>query len=178
MDREAARQSVHITRQFFSEDSCAMAERCVSGTGERRLLRFDGVIWNVGESDFFLGDPRESDQFEYASCHGHYHLQDIAEYMLLDPGSGETLVVGRKQGFCMLDSQRINSDQPPRYNCDFQGLSAGWADVYESTLDCQWLDITDVPPGEYVMRIRVNPSGTFEESDYSNNAAEFPVSIP
>ena len=38
-----------------------------------------------------------------------------------------------------------------------------------SQLDCQWIDVTDVFAGKYVMRINVNPQRQVAESDFTNN---------
>ena len=43
-----------------------------------------------------------------------------------------------------------------QYDCDFQGISQGWSDSYGSGLDCQWVDITGVPEGDYLLEIRIN----------------------
>lgn len=34
-----------------------------------------------------------------------------------------------------------------------QGLSPGCFDIYAANIDCQWIDITDVPPGNYVLKV-------------------------
>ena len=36
------------------------------------------------------------------------------------------------------------------------GISAGCGDIYGSGLSCQWIDITDVPDGEYTFVVRTN----------------------
>jgi hypothetical protein len=87
-------------------------------------------------------------------------------------------IVGHKQGFCMIDMHQVAGSSEAKYTCDFQGLTSGWNDVYPSDLECQWVDVTQVPSGSYVLRITVNPNGTLEEVDYLNNSADIPVSIP
>ena len=54
-------------------------------------------------------------------------------------------------------------------HCGYQGISAGWADVYHRGLDCQWIDITGVPSGRYVLEVAINPAHVIQEHNYSNN---------
>lgn len=79
---------------------------------------------------------------------------------------------GAKQAFCWLDSARIQGNLPPHYNCGNQGITAGWSDIYNRGLDCQWIDITGVAPGDYQLRVNVNDSRQVTvESNYDNNTA-------
>ena len=66
----------------------------------------------------------------------------------------------------------------PAYGCTHQGISAGWADDYNAAIDCQWVDITDVTPGNYVLAIEVNPERSLYETSYRNNVARLEVVIP
>lgn len=184
-DTLAAQASLSYGYEGFSPDSCALVEGCVGGPGPRRLLKFDAVIRNLGDADFILGNPAtQPDLFQLSDCHGHYHLREAMSYELLHEDTlepvmlGGASVVGHKQGFCMLDTQPVAGDGEAHYYCDFQGLSSGWADLYGSELDCQWVDITDVPPGNYTLRLTVNPGGSLPEADLSNNSALVPVVIP
>jgi len=91
------------------------------------------------------------------------------------------VVEGNKQAFCLVDSQKFWTDGSaapyPRYNCGYQGLQPGWSDVYDSSLPCQFLDVTDVADGSYTLAIEVNAEGSIDELDVSNNLVEIPVQI-
>jgi hypothetical protein len=121
------------------------------------------------------------DLFLFSACHGHYHFGGFARYELLD-GAGNALVTGRKQAYCMEDT--IQVAQGPDvgcskvFDCYNQGIQAGWSDLYGNTLDCQWLDITDIPPGDYRLKVSLNPSRELEEITFDNNTAVVPVTIP
>jgi len=95
------------------------------------------------------------------------------------------VVTGRKQAFCLEDSTKIDLNAgPAKYTCSYQGISVGWADTYSSYLDCQRLDITNVPPSDqilsatYSLRITINPERLLNELRYDNNTALIPVTIP
>ncbi len=175
---DAARTSLSIGHETFAPTSCALVEGCVAGPGDRRLLRFSTETPNIGAVDMVLGDPSTQPGFESSTCHGHYHFEGYAEYQLLDK-TGAVAATGHKQAFCLLDLQSLpGTTTGPRFHCGFQGISAGWSDVYGSGLDCQWVDITGVAPGSYLLRITVNGARTLPESNYDNNTIQVPVTIP
>ncbi len=174
-----AASSVSITSEVFGPGSCALEEGCVDGPGERRLLRFSTETGNIGEADVILGDPNGVPGFEFGQCHGHFHFEAYASYELVDT-TGAIAAVGHKQAFCLLDSIPLGlpgAPTTPRFHCGFQGIQRGWSDVYGSGLDCQWVDITSVPNGDYLLRISINPDRVLPESNFDNNVAEVPVRI-
>jgi hypothetical protein len=96
---------------------------------------------------------------------------------LLSTG-GEVVITGRKQAFCLLDYARyFSSAGPGKYTCEFQGISAGWQDVYGKYLDCQWLDVTGVAGGDYLLRVTIDPDGVLPDGNRANNSATVPVTI-
>lgn len=65
------------------------------------------------------------------------------------------------------------------FDCDYQGLSSGWGDLYDRTLDGQWVDVTGVPAGDYVLVVEVNVAGKVVEADDRwPNEARVTVRLP
>jgi Lysyl oxidase len=167
---------------YFPANDCAIVEGCVGASGWRRLLKFDTWTPNIGNADLFLGNPTSatSTYFVYSSCHMHYHFNTYADYSLTD-ASGASAATGHKQAFCLEDYYHYPSPlnmSGAVYDCSYQGIEMGWQDVYKRTLDCQWIDITDVLPGDYNLNISLNTAHLLAESDYSNDSAQVAVTIP
>ncbi|KAM9307293.1 protein-lysine 6-oxidase [Pholidichthys leucotaenia] len=155
---------------------CAAEENCLSSSAygardydTRMLLRFPQRVKNQGTADFLPNRPRYS--WEWHSCHQHFHSMDeFSHYDLLDAQSQRSVAEGHKASFCLEDTS-CDYGYFRRYACTAhtQGLSPGCYDTYNADIDCQWIDITDVKPGNYILKISVNPHYQVRESDYSNN---------
>jgi hypothetical protein len=162
--------TVAITTAPFTTESCEVVEGCVV-PGVRRLLRFATVVENLGPGDLILGQVPppgvSSGIFVWSPCHMHHHVMGYADYELRDAGG--VVMTGHKQGFCLEDDEQIGVGPTHHYNCNFQGITTGWADVYGNGLACQWVDITDVAPGTYTLRVVIDASGVLPDSDPSNN---------
>lgn len=180
MDVGALKNSMFI-RQETNNDECLINEGCMRGYGVRDIINFRTVIANVGNADYFIGEPIENpDQFDYDNCHNHYHYGGYAEYVLYDE-YGQYIPIGFKNGFCVIDLTCPTQDMY-KYSCNYMGLTAGCIDIYAENLPCQWVDITDVPDGNYTFVTRVNwdnaPDALGQmESDTVNNWAQVCITL-
>jgi hypothetical protein len=165
-----------FTTETFSDTACAVVEGLVQ-SGTRQLMRFGMETRNAGTGDLSFGDPAGNPLFAYAPCHGHYHFDDFALYRLVN-SSGQTVGTGLKVGFCLEDDERWDpsaKSNPLYYDCDYQGIQAGWSDIYRSSLDGQWVDITGVPAGAYTLELTVDPENLIAETDETNNVLRVQV---
>ncbi len=161
-------------------DPCEVEEKCLGGPGKRKVLRFDASVPNRGVRDLVLGNPDAGDGFVWATCHKHYHFTAFASYRLVSEDDQKVVLTGRKQAFCARDSARLDRSAPvmPKYDCGMQGIQAGWTDIYDPALPCQFLDVTDVPSGNYRLEVEVNPDRTITELRYDNNLGSIRVRLP
>jgi hypothetical protein len=168
-----------IIFRTFSSSDCEVVEGCAIA-GTRRLLSFNSEIRNVSTEDLNMGSPQGNPLFVWAPCHGHYHFEDFAIYRLLN-ASGSLVVTGRKMAFCMEDTKRWRStaNVTRRYDCNTtQGIQAGWADVYDKNVPCQWIDITGIPGGTYTLELVIDPNNHIAEEDEANNVTRLTVTLP
>jgi len=175
---------MEIVDRFFDSSSCELIEGSVGGTGYRRLLRFDTVIINGGGGDLVVGSPTDPNNpyhsiFYYSPCHGHYHILGFSDYKLLRQ-DGSIAAIGHKQAFCLEDILHYTNDNKSSgYDCAFQGITTGWADWYFKQLSGQWIDITSVPEGDYIVHVEINAAHTFSEgANRYPNVVEAPVHVP
>lgn len=177
---EQTAASVVIQNRNFDAESCPVLDGCLGGVGQRRLLRFDTITPNLGDADFFVGNPTDNpERFELSECSGTWLFANYARYRLLD-ADGAEVGTGHKSAFALIDLSPWTDDAgPPQYGFgEDMGISVGWADIYDSGLDCQWVDITDVPAGDYTLELHINPDEVIAEASFDNNVLQIPVTIP
>ena len=209
-----------VRNETLLATACSVEEGEVT-PGEHTLLRFSVSTPNIGDADLALGDPNahvaaNDGLYEFAICHHHYHFRHYALYQLIDPNTGFVWRAA-KRGFCMIDVQPAPAyfgipPGPAQFKAcgqigipGNQGISSGHADEYVWKLGGQYfvLDGGDgqpvIPPGQYLLRITVNPgfvpqpgenvafatidplTGLYHmlpESNYADNVAEVLVTIP
>jgi len=127
-------------------------------------------------------------RFVVSETHRHWHLLGFERYELRTPAE-KTVGRERKTGFCLGDRYDADSGsriagEPPRavwtQECGrgqggrlrlLEGLSPGFGDDYVPLLEGQFIDVTGLPPGRYILTHRVNSTRDLRESSYGNNAA-------
>lgn len=179
-------------------DACAIEKGCVGAAGERRLLHFSAAVRNAGDADLLFGSSSAAPHLE-AACDGQPYFADFLTYSLVD-AQGGVQASGRQQARC--DTQ---AGYASGFDCQFNAIEQGAAQVYSARpwrvaddvaerarradfiegqfsapLDdvCQWIDVTDVPAGDYLLRIQVNEGGVLAEARSDNNRVDVRVTLP
>jgi hypothetical protein len=146
------------------------------------------------------------DTYEFHPAHAHFHYKNFGQaflYGVRPDGSLDRIRESRKNGFCMIDventrfgtdaaGRRWQGEAPRTYYfpaCNtpterdttgtymVNGISVGWADVYNWFLADQFIEISGVPDGIYVLETVANPSGTVHETTLDDNAARVRIRL-
>jgi hypothetical protein len=129
-----------------------------------------------------------------SSTHNHWHILGFQRYELRRIADNGLVVRDHKSGFCLADHYAHAPGTfayEPRHPvftgyCEqgnpqalsvFQGTSVGYTDRYPSYFHGQNLDLTGVPPGNYVLVHRANRRLLLRELRYENNAASLRIRI-
>jgi hypothetical protein len=135
---------------------------------------------------------RRAGTFDYHPTHHHIHLGRFEQYRLRNI-DGTTAAGGQKVSFCLTNVIQFSpkSSLSPKsertlrlplstMECGSkeQGINQGWADYYGPSLPDQWIDITNVLPGEYQIEVVVDPDNEILESDETNNKAVLAITLP
>ena len=162
-------------------DRCLIERGCVGGAGVRRLLRVTTTVNNVGDADLLLGSPDETTAPTTTTCSGEPRFAAFLRYELVDSTGPQA----QTDVPASCDAPTTSPLALP-FDCDFQGLWRGFSQIYapgEAGVGpgdgCPWLDITGLLPGDYTLRVTVNPDGVLPERNRGNNTpVELPVTIP
>lgn len=108
----------------------------------------------------------------------------------------EPLRTARKVSFCFadieIDAWARKGDGPRTYaapDCLFpassdgmsdhyvQGITRGWGDIYDFYLPDQYLEVSGVPDGEYILETQADPDGLLAETTLGNNCASIRIRL-
>jgi len=131
---------------------------------------------------------------EFHGTHGHFHYSSFANSELWasnaqgDKIGSAPVSAAQKVSFCMadisMDAWGEKGDGPRTYfapDCIFpafndaagdhyrQGIQSGWADIYEWYVPDQYLEVTGVSNGFYLLKSCADPFNEIEEEDETNN---------
>jgi hypothetical protein len=151
------------------------------------------VSQRVVRSDGSFGE-RPAGSVELHGIHGHYHYSSFATTELWRSNSrGQKLGLqplrgAQKVSFCIadirIDAWGKKGDGPRTYfapDCLFpvstdgsvdhfmQGLTNGWADIYDWYIPDQYIEVSGVPDGHYLLDFCADPENSIRESDETNN---------
>lgn len=156
--------------------SCRSLSRCPTMSVRQRLRRTDGT-WQVRQTDARM-------QYEVGDGHRHWHLVDFEEYRLYRLGVASTKPrVGAKFGFCFFDVARIRpfgaarrqylerQCGTPGSTSVHVGLSGGWSDEYPWNFAGQYVDVTGLPRGDYLLCVTADPGRSLRQVTTRNDQA-------
>lgn len=154
------------------------------------------ILQRIYRSDGSYRD-RVADTYEFHATHAHFHYKNFAQsHLWLSNAQGERVgvepvVTGNKVGFCPIDLENIafseKGDNARAYyyeRCNnptesdatgtfmVTGISPGWADVYNWFLADQYIEVSGVADGYYLLESIADPAGTVVEADESDNSVE------
>ncbi len=160
-------------------------------------MTVDQLVEGVDETGRPVADERVSQvgRLRYVRLrdHSHWHLIGFERYELRSVVTGRLAARDRKSGFCVGNRYPVIAGARPTdrsgqfdENCGksrpgllrvIEGLSPGWADDYKPNLEGQFLDVTSVPGGRYLLVHRTNVDGRLRESRRDNDAASVLLSL-
>jgi glucose/arabinose dehydrogenase len=125
--------------------------------------------------------------------HRHWHLLGFDRYELRRAGQLTAAVRDQKTGFCLGDryavterpasaapkpvyTSRCGLGEPQLFGVQ-EGISVGYGDDYKANLEGQYLRLTGLPAGRYVLVHQVNADRRLHELSYANNAASLLVEL-
>ncbi|MGZ8528678.1 MAG: lysyl oxidase family protein, partial [Candidatus Limnocylindrales bacterium] len=148
-------------RKYIRAKTMVVRQRIYNNAGGHRTIVTSALIKYAGDG------------------HDHWHVQKVAGYELYaGSGDGPVLRRGAKVGFCFFDTRpfRLSLARAPRSRQYLErgcgthasrsikiGLSVGWSDIYPWNFAWQWIDVTGLPAGQYLLKLIADPKASFVE---------------
>jgi hypothetical protein len=186
---EAGRRWIRFSNSILNRGPGALelAGKRDSQTGD--ILVVQNIYY--GEDQFVRNSLGS---FEFEESHNHVHFEGFSLYEVWAVGpTGEMLELAASSGkvsYCVRDNDPLQSQdfglsgggepaianvpEKPRYlSCGYslQGLSPGWIDTYKHNTPGQYVDISGLPEGDYLLVSTVDPDDLLLEEDETNNVA-------
>jgi hypothetical protein len=130
---------------------------------------------------------------EPANTFGHLWFQGLAQYNLYEAlpdgmgghTRGELVSTQDKTSMGIVDSGAYDLTLPgapqsrvyDSANDAILGISIGWADIYDRNLPGQWVDVTGLADGDYLLEVVIDPYERVDETDDTNNSTELLVNL-
>lgn len=128
-----------------------------------------------------------------ANTFGHLWFQGLAQYNLYEAipdgigghTRGALVSTQDKTSMGIVDSGPYDLSLPAApqtrvydsANDPILGISVGWADIYDRNLPGQWVDVTGLADGDYILQVVIDPYERVDETDDSNNTTELLVNL-
>jgi hypothetical protein len=182
---------LRVTTIFSNYGNGPFELRGSRASADEPSMLMDQIVYTA--SGGFRRVPTTVDARYAGDDHNHWHAQQVVTMELspvMDPGSVRN---GNKIHFCFFDNTRTNETLPghssnsvysirwcgtPESYGVRMGLSIGWGDRYGWDFANQWIDITDVPGGTYILKATVDRSNVFYETDDTDNCVMSRIQIP
>ncbi|MBA3330350.1 MAG: hypothetical protein H0T39_05660 [Actinobacteria bacterium] len=157
-------------RPSTATPTMTVEQTVVRSDGSRRTFQIPGAI-----------------RYVRSATHQHWHYLAVERYEIRSLGARVPVRRDHKTGFCLGDRYRARTglpnqptigtlngecgrNQPGLLEVD-EGISVGFGDDYDPSLEGQSIDVTGLPAGRYLLVHRVNTDRSIRESSYANNAS-------
>ena len=145
---------------------------------KQELRRPDGSVVQVPISARMIYQP---------GWHHHWHVQAFDRFDLRDPATGARVALSNKVGFCLGGRYQVDPPVPGtpsmpaiNHNCGRSlpglmrmrmGIDIGYADDYAAFVEFQYIDLTGVAPGRYLLAHQADPDGHLLVGDRADDTA-------
>jgi hypothetical protein len=145
---------------------------------KQELRRADGSVVQVPISARMKYQP---------GWHSHWHVLGFNRFDLRDPATGARVARSNKVGFCLGSRYQVDPPVPGaaavpviNHNCGRympglmtmrMGIDVGYADDYAAFVEFQYVDITRVPPGRYLLVHQADPDQRLLVGDRADDIA-------